>query len=386
MDQLGEVMTPERLRKFMELRRLSESTLSSSSSIEPERLKAILSGAEVSLRELRQLAAVLKVTMDDLSLAEGPSKSADFLYRSVKRAKDADPALITSLSKRLDMSLELLRTRQVQHHWGTEFANADTYANAEENAAKFRTLFFSGDQESPLLRLPQIAVATLDVLLFVVDQPAIDGASARLGGRNFIFVSRRFEGRMLFTLAHELAHILSHHINEEEYAIFDDHAESGGKSAGSVRGAENHSEKYAHAFASCLLMPGAGIGVVLKKLREKSTTRGPLTDVEVLWLSRIFGVSFMAAARRCEDLTLLPTGGASSLDDYLKREFGSAEKRAAAIGLPPRPTVDFPSIPLPLLESAIQQIKEGNISVGRAASQLGVSIFDLISFNEMTVH
>ena len=375
-------MRLERLKKYMELRRLSESALSSSSTIEPERLRAILSGAEVSLRELRQLAAALKVSMDDLSLTDALSKSADFLYRSVKRGTDADPALISSLSKRLDMSLELLRTRQPQNHWGIEFANASTYVNAEENAAKFRTLFFSDDQESPLLRLPQISVDTLGILLFVVDQPKIDGASARLGGRNFIFVSRRFEGRMLFTLAHELAHILSHHTNEEEYAIFDDHGEPEGKSVGSGRSAE----KYAHAFASCLLMPSAGVGVVLKKLREKSSTRGALTDVEVLWLSRIFGVSFLAAARRCEDLTLLPTGGASSLDDYMKREFGSAEKRAAAIGLPPRPEVDFPSIPLPLLESAIQQIKEGNISVGRAASQLGVSIFDLISFNELTVH
>src|SRR5205085_974958 len=111
-----------------------------------------------------------------------------------------------------------------------------------------------------------------------------------------------------------------------------------------------------------------------------------LGDIEVLLLSRIFGVSFVAAGRRCEDLRLLPRGGAQSLNDWLKKEFGSAEKRATSVGLPDRPQIDFPTFPKQLLDAALHGIRAGNLSIGKASSILGLSISDLLSLNEPTIN
>ena len=372
------------LDHYVTAKRLTVAKLSDKAGIPPDRLDAIRSGAEVSLGELRQLASALSIRMEDLFTADPKTPTSEFLYRSTASSrKKPDPSLISTLSRKLDLSLGLLKNAADTEDVRAHFMKAETYADAEENAAKFRNLFFRDDQASPLLRLPQILVDALDVLLFLVDAPTIDGASAIIEGKSFIFVSRRFEGRMLFTLAHELAHILSHHSSAEDFFVLDA-AEPEGASNASLKRRKN--ELYAHAFASCLLMPKIGVGIALKKIREKSSASGPLGDVEVLLLSRIFGVSFVAAARRCEDLKLLPRGGANSLNEWLKKEFGSAEKRAEMAGLPPRPKVEFPSIPRALIGSAIQQIKNGSMSIGRAASELGLSIFDLLDANELLVH
>jgi len=130
-------------------------------------------------------------------------------------------------------------------------------------------------------------------------------------------------------------------------------------------------------------MPGPGLGIALQKIREIYEIKNDFVgDIEVSLLSRIFGVSFIAAARRCEDLRLLPRGGAESLNERLSKEFGSPEKRANEVGLPPRPKIDFPIVPRQLLSAAIRQIRSGTISIGRAASMLGLSISELMLANE----
>ena len=119
----------------------------------------------------------------------------------------------------------------------------------------------------------------------------------------------------------------------------------------------------------------------------QSTSQPELGDLEILLLSRIYGVSFYAAARRCEDLELLPKGGAASLEEKLNREFGSPEQRAKAVNLPERPFVEFPRIPEQLLDCRdCGKVKSGDMSVGRVSSILGISIADLIASNSPTVH
>jgi len=144
----------------------------------------------------------------------------------------------------------------------------------------------------------------------------------------------------------------------------------------------NSAEFYAHAFASCLLMPQRGIGITLRKIREmQKGAEENLGDLEILLLSRIYGVSFYAAAKRCEDLSLLPKGGAISLNETLKKEYGSAEKRADAANLPPRADVLFPKMPPLLLKAATEKVRAGEISIGKASSILGLAIADLLTAN-----
>jgi Zn-dependent peptidase ImmA (M78 family) len=222
----------------------------------------------------------------------------------------------------------------------------------------------------------------MGVLLFVIDMRDVDGASAYFDGRPFIFISRRFPPRMLFTLAHELGHLIAHHDPSGEFAVIDDQEDEA-----ELRPAGGLDEAYVHAFASALLMPRASVGIALKKIRELTkSTANELGDIEILYLARIFAVSFAAAARRCEDLALLPRGGAASLNEALIKQFGSAEKRAERLKLSPRPRIDFPAVPATLLRSAVEKIRSGELSIGRASAILSMPIADLLAANAPTAH
>jgi Zn-dependent peptidase ImmA (M78 family) len=199
----------------------------------------------------------------------------------------------------------------------------------------------------------------------------------------FVFVSAQFPPRMLFTLAHECGHLVAHHNPTESFAVIDESTDAEGPSSPN----KANEERYAGAFASALLMPRASVGIALKKIREAAKiTQDALGDLEIGYLARIFGVSFWAAARRCEDLALLPRGGAASLNEKLVKEYESAEKRAEQAGLPPRQEVKFPPVPQTLLAAAIERVRSGELSVGRAASILGLSIGDLMAANAPTAH
>jgi Zn-dependent peptidase ImmA (M78 family) len=380
-------MNIQGLANIVKNRHLDLDRLSKRSGVPLERINAIMEGNDPSLSELRKLSAALHVAIMDLVPADPNRLATQWLFRSVVSShSNADPSVLSNLSRKIEYSLKLLDTagQQPQPSWVEHFRRGATYADADENAGIFRSLFYGDDQVSPLLTLPRITVEKLDVLLFAVDASGMDGASAFFNGVPYVFVSNRFRPRMLFTLAHELGHILSHHDSTQSFVIYDEEREEGSDIAPSHKA----DEAFAHAFASCLLMPSAGVGVALQKIRavHKIQEDAALGDIEILLLSRIFGLSFAAAARRCEDLRLLPRGGARSLDDWLKKEYGSAEKRADSIGLPPRPEIEFPRIPQRLLTAAIAQIRAGKISVGKASAVLGMPISDLLSANRATVH
>jgi Zn-dependent peptidase ImmA (M78 family) len=372
------------LAEIIRSRRLDLDRLSQRSGVPADRITAIVAGADPSLGELRKLSGALRVKILDLLPADSSRPAAQWLFRAVANSS-ADPAALANLSRKIDYSLKLMGSDPHLSLWSNEtFKAGTTYADADENAGIFRNLFCNDDQIGPLLFLPRIVVDRLGILLFAVDAPGLDGASAYFNGVPYIFVSNRFPPRMLFTLAHELGHILFHHDRAQSFAIYDDDRGEESESAPVSRAEES----YAHAFASCLLMPSRGVGIALQKIRDvhRISADSPLGDIEVLLLSRIFGLSFAAAAKRCEDLRLLPRGGARSLDDWLKKEYGSAEKRADSVGLPPRPKIEFSRIPDRLLASAVEQIRAGKISVGKASAVLGIPISDLLAANKPTVH
>ena len=358
--------------------------LSAQSGISPDRLSALQAGAEPSMAEVRRVAEALRVPLVDLVGPKPVERQVDLLFRSSLRARtESHDPVIAAFSKRMSYTFDLLRSEQRGPWWAERFLAGDsTYSGAERNAATFRKIFYGDDQVSPIASLPRIAADRMGVLLFVVAMVGVDGASAYFDGRPFIFVSKRFPSRMLFTLAHELGHLVAHHDPSHSFAVIDDHADDLGLSS-----RDGTDEAYAQAFASTLLMPSAGVGIALKKVRELAkSTNNELGDIEILYLARIFAVSFVAAARRCEDLTLLPKGGAVSLNDALIKQFGSAEKRAEQLKLPPRPRIDFPMVPGPLLASAVEKIRAGELSIGRASAILAIPIANLLTANAPTAH
>jgi Zn-dependent peptidase ImmA (M78 family) len=176
---------------------------------------------------------------------------------------------------------------------------------------------------------------------------------------------------MLFTLAHELGHLLAHHNRQENFARFD-------KNVLAQNNNKFKEEAFSNAFSSSLLLPREGIGITLKIIRKHFENEGDLGDVEILYLSRIYGVSFEVAAKRCEDLGLLPKGGAISLYNEIKQNHESPEKRAIELNLPDRPKVEFPKVSANLIFSAIKKINAGEVSLGKASEILSIPMADIL--------
>lgn len=355
--------------------RKKDPVLSERTGISQERIDQLSNEAEPNLEELRVLADFFRVDLRDLLPPHPRHGALKLLFRSSRG--EVDDVTASALSRRIGYSVELLGERRSRPSW-IEMFRRDTqgYEDAEANAEEFRRLFLADDQLSPLFSLPELAPEALGTLIFIVRTRRFEGASAYVEGLPFIFLAETFGPRMLFTLAHEIGHIIAHHDPEKGSAIVDVQTET------RPQASRNAPEFYAHAFASCLLMPRRGVAITLRKIREmQEQPNKELGDLELLLLARIYGVSFYAAAKRCEDLQLLPKGGAASLNESLTKKYGSAEQRAEAANLPPRPTSEFPKMPAPLLKAALDKVRSGQMSVGKASSILGLSIADLLAAN-----
>jgi hypothetical protein len=95
-------------------------------------------------------------------------------------------------------------------------------------------------------------------------------------------------------------------------------------------------------------------------------------DVEILYLARYYSVSFEVAARRCEQLELIPRGAAIGLYQTISDHHGNPERRADEVGIEPRQQVDIPTSAW-LMNLAREKISHGELSIGRAAEILNAS-------------
>jgi Zn-dependent peptidase ImmA (M78 family) len=345
-----------------------------------ERLRDIQRGSSATVGEAERIAKALKIDLRELASASTNTGGIDFFFRDAQHKSDF--LVATKLSSRIASSMKLLPERDIAGPWWLGQFRKDelSFETAEENARAFRRLFANDDQLGPLLRLPEITVNTMGVLLFLIGSERIDGASTFVEGIPYIFLANRFAPRMLFTLAHELGHLLVQRDARVPSLNVDTIAER-------KKSAKNIIEFYAHCFASSLLMPSRGVGITLQQIRAHNKSPDQeLGDLEISFLARIYGVSFYVAARRCEDLKLLPRGGAASLEHALRKKFGSAEKRGELANLPTRPEISFPGVPEPLLVSALARIKSGEISIGKASEVLGISVLDLLKVNAPVVN
>jgi Zn-dependent peptidase ImmA (M78 family) len=200
----------------------------------------------------------------------------------------------------------------------------------------------------PLLDFPVLLSEKLGTDILLVDNEDLSGGCILIGTQAFILlpVNRRLSD--LFVCAHELGHLLLLSLGtDREGALVD------------VRSDETHAmrgprEYFADAFAREVLIPAPALGIAIEEIRKQFNLSGPIGDIELLYLSRVFGVSFLVIAKRCERLGLLPEGGAVTLYKILAKEFGGPELRADMLQLPPRPTIDITSVPQSV-PAAIQQ-------------------------------
>jgi Zn-dependent peptidase ImmA (M78 family)/DNA-binding Xre family transcriptional regulator len=374
----------QKLQDILTSSSLSAEQIADKSGIAEERITRILNGTDPTISELRKIAAALKINLTDFVPQSSSQHDLRLKFRQ-GLARHDEPSIkhAAALENKIASTIELIGLNRSPKRWAQNFnVEKFDYANAERAARQFRDTFFDKDNHSPFGSLPKVCIEKLGVLLFVSRESDFEGASTVLGGYPFIFIAARsFEPRMLFTLAHEIGHLVANKCTEN-HSVIDMKSDI-----------ENWSEKsgeeaFADAFASCLLMPSEGVGLTLKKIREfiRQGDVGVVGDVEILYLARIYNVSFMAAAIRCERLGLIPPGAAFALNEIICKQHVSPEQRANTLGLPPRAKIAFPELSKKLLGEVTERIHAGHISIGRASSLLGVSILDLFRLNEDTLH
>lgn len=345
--------------------------LAKKAGISKERLTAFIEGKDnPSYSELRSISDALNLPVSFLLTEHKEANAYEVLFRKQYGAA-ADASVVSNFDFFVNNVLEL-----EPDHSKVEKISAlvkhveNTHLNADALASFFREVYFEGNHFEPITSLPEILSNDLNFIVKVKELgPNADGASASINNFVFLIVSPRFEGRMLFTLAHELAHVLNHH-EQGDYVYFDKKINLRPKDD------KFKLEGFANAFASCLLLPEKGMAKMINKVREKFQIQADamLSDIEILYLARFYGVSFDVAALRCESLKLIPTGGAFSLSQKIKEDFDSPEKRADVLNIPAREPLYFPSAPDFVLDRAIELIESEKYSIGKIAELLLIPV------------
>lgn len=348
---------------------LQPGEIASRSRLTPERVQELLNGAPVTASELRALARGLKLSMRAFTPAGSPASSpalgARFRAPGVA-ASEREPTL-DRLAGFVEAALKVLPAREGLPDWLDRFGlkGPESYAEAERLAGDLRAFIYPGEVNSPAIDLPQRLRALDGLIVSQLKNSKYEGASVAAGGYLFVFVSPRFPARMLFTLGHELGHVVAHHSLQSAHLDL----------ATSIGGFRNRAEGFADAFSSAFLLPAQAVGGSLQAIRQFiGATSDEIGDVEILILARLHGVSFDVAARRCEDLDLLPRGGAASLGQHLREHHQNPEKRAEALNLPPRKPVHFDVVSPVLMKFVHESVASGVTSPSWIADRLSMSI------------
>jgi Zn-dependent peptidase ImmA (M78 family) len=359
-------------------RNLAVDKVAAKAGLVPDRFAQIAAGADASLAEMRAIAKALRLPLESL-LDSQPAEPVKALFRHTLGQRVADVSSeVDVVSAQVRDALAIARGVPSNTGWLDLFRDmSPKFEAAEEFAQLFRKAFAGLDDKEPFPHLPQVA-QELGVFVLYSRDSAIEGVSVIVEGYALMILGARlFKPRMLFTMAHEFGHLVAHHDDRASgYAHLDRQEDFDG-----IPGApRRHEEKFADAFGSALVLPRHGVLVAVKTIREELGAKGPLGDIEILWLANLFHVSFEVAARRCEGLGLIPPRGARALYQKLQDDYKSPERRAAEIGIPPR--LDIAVDPSPaLLQAAARKVRAGEISVGRAAELLNVPVSALFVAN-----
>lgn len=358
--------------------KVSPRRIAERSGLQLERVRSILAGDAPAISEVRAIASGLRIPLHLLARGTPPSDAAGagLLFRNAKRDDTSYDVTVEKVAAFVEAALEILPARDAPPGWLTEFRTEErTYRAADALAKRFRGLVYRDPDTDPATDLIALLGSLDGVVVGRLDHSRYEGVSLVAGNYCFVFVSPRFAGRMLFTAGHELGHLLVHH-GAGHAALFERPADIGGF------GRHSREEAFVDAFASCVLLPDVGLARSLSAFRDHYPgSSDKLTDLELLLLARFYGVSFDVAARRCEDLGLLPAGMGQAISTRLSKEYGSPEKRADLLGLPARPAIPFPAVSPALAEALTHGIALGEVSIGWAADRFGLSIGEIMASN-----
>lgn len=356
----------------------SLSKISQKTGIDEGKLQLFIeNNIEPSYSELRKLSTFFQVSISSLLQEPTKDQNIELLYRKNQK-EDLNHLILDKFYQFIENVKELninLPNSQILRNKIKPMK--DNFENAEILASQFRFFFLKDDQQSPLTHLPTILTKEIGCILKVFELGnKIDGASALIDNLPFLFISPRFEGRMLFTLAHELGHLINH-LNGNDFLHIDS------KISYNLKRTKNIQENFANTFASSLLLPTKGVLILINKIREINNIplNNPIGDIEILYIARFYGVSFDVAAYRLENIDLIPEGASYSLSKRLKEDYGSPEKRADFLGIPPRDKINFNIYPDFLIESILENINKGFFSIEKVSEKLSIPVNEILNLN-----
>jgi Zn-dependent peptidase ImmA (M78 family) len=334
----------------------------------------LIEGADASVDELRRVASSFRIPIAALFSEALAELEGQVRLRENFRRDDGGEKLTEAyeLLRRSRALADYIPASERADIWIDLPIEARSYTVAEDLAATCRGDILGVSADTPLIHLEMHAALKTSAFI-LTNQIAryIEGATISAAGKRFVFVAERNDPRMRFTLAHELCHYLVDVPPNVDTAWIDEDFD---RPTRELRIAEF----FANAFAAALLLPPTALGVTLQSFRQSKGIRGEgISDIEVMFLARYFGVNFQVAARRLEDLSLLPRGAGSALYEQLVREYRSPEQFAAAVGLPDRETIRW-GFGLGILATAARSsLNNGAVSIGKLASEIGIGIEDL---------
>jgi len=287
----------------------------------------------------------MEISQETLDLAEALLRNA---YQNAG-APIQDPEVAT-------LALKIAFAASVQGRNGFEFfkntkgvVGSPSLALAASMASRVRSALEAPDDE-PLFDLPRLLSEKLGTDILLLDNDRVSGGCILMNIGAFVVLPVNRRPSDLFVCAHELGHLLLLSLRTDPQGAVVDAVHDGSRSARSPN------EHFADAFARELLIPGPGLGFAIQEIREQFKLSGPIGDIELLYLSRVFGVSFLVMAKRCERIGLLPEGAALTLYKILVEQFGGPEERADKLQLPPRPVIEIASVPRSIQAATIQEI------------------------------
>ena len=258
----------------------------------------------------------MEVSQETLSRAEALLRNA---YRNagapIHEAEIATLALKIAFASSVQRGNELGLSKITKRLIGSpSLALAASMASRVRDALQIRDV-------EPLLDFPLLLSEKLGTDILLIDNEQLFGGCILMSTQAFILLPTNRRLSDLFVCAHELGHLLLLSLRTDREAAVVDIRHDGTRAPRSPR------EHFADAFAREVLVPGPALGIAIQEIRKQFKLSGPIGDIELLYLSRVFGVSFLLIAKRCERLGLLPEGAAVTLYKILIKEFGGPEQR-----------------------------------------------------------
>ena len=350
--------------------RVDQRRLAKRTGLSRTRVAEIFAGSSPNGRELRLIAEYLRIPADSLVKSETRPRS-DVRFRKTPRKNPplATEARTQEIASFLSENNLVSRSAAPSPRFSADLQDRPSIERAADSIRQL--ICANGEHLDPLpdlaARIDRAGLASSIVL----HDLGIEGASTNINGKGLIVIAARtFSPRMLFTCAHELAHVVLGHTESGNWLMDEDTIEA--------FDADHEEERLCNALASALLQPAEGVARFLQTVRRQfQIPQGALTATEALLVARYYGTSFFASVMRLEYLEIAPAGTAASFEHAIKANHKSPESYAEQMGLPPRVRVDMPAISPVLGKSIAIAVEEGDISVGRVADVLGYSVIEI---------